>query len=328
MVPVRQPDGTDGLRIASVVVTFNRLGQLRSTVERLLAEPVEHVLVIDNLSTDGTAEWLAGATDPRLVVIRPEQNVGGAGGFELGMREAVIRFDPDWLVLMDDDARPEAGTIARFRRMDRSGWGVLAASVYYPDGPVCDMNRPSVNPFWHPAAFLRTLFGQGRMGFHLPDSAYAAAGAIAIDAASFVGLFVSRDAVRRTGYPDGKLFIYGDDVLYSLAMRRAGCRIGFVPELRFVHECSTFDAGSKVFMPLWKAYYHHRNLLFVYSSASGVLFGLVLLLILPKWLLKGAGYGADRPAFKRLVALAINDGLRGRRDRTHQDVLARASGRG
>lgn len=313
---------TSTLRIAAVVVTFDRLAQLQQTVPRLLAEAIDHLVVIDNGSGDGTAEWLAGVDDLRLLVLTSVDNSGGAGGFEVGMREATARFDPDWLIVMDDDARPMPGVVARFRAMDPVGWDVVAGGVYYPDGRICDMNRPSVNPFWHLGAFLRTLIGGGRMGFHVPDEAYLAHTPAPIDAASFVGLFVSRASIQRGGYPDGRLFLYGDDVLYTLGLRRAGCTIGFIPELRFEHDFSTFTEGSTVFKPLWKAFYHHRNLLFVYRSASGIFFGLVLLLILPKWLMKGAAYGADRPAFMRLVKLAIRDGLRGQRSRSHADVLA------
>ena len=316
------PVKPDDLRVAAVVVTFNRLEQLRQTVARLLTEQIEHLIGVDHGSADGTGAWLAQAADPRMTVITSAQNCGGAGGFEIGMRAAVAEFDPDWLVLMDDDARPEPGVIAQFRGMDHQGFDGVAAAVYTLDGGICDMNRPSVNPFWHPAAFLQTLMGQGRSGFHLKDQDYQATGAQAIDAASFVGLFLSRAGIRAAGFPDGRLFIYGDDVLYTLAMRRAGCKLAFVPDLRFEHDFTTFEAGSIVFRPLWKAYYHHRNLLFVYRSAAGVLFWPVLLLVLPKWLLKGGKYGADRPGFMRLLRLAIRDGLVGRRNRAHAEILA------
>ena len=311
--------------IAAVVVTHDRLGPLAQTVARLLAEEVDHLIVVDNASTDGTADWLAGRTDARLHVIRLAENRGGAGGFAEGMRQTVALFDPDWVLVMDDDARPEPGALERFRALDKTGLGAVAAAVYTTGGAICDMNRPSVNPFWHRAAFLRTLLGGGRMGFHLPDSAYAGQDLLPIDAASFVGLFVSRAAIAATGLPDGRLFIYGDDVLYTLAMRRAGAAISFAPLIRFQHDFKTFEAGSRVFKPLWKSYYHHRNLLLVYHSAAGLLFWPALLLILPKWLMKARHYGPDRKQYLRLLGLAIGDAMRGELTRSHPDVVARAS---
>ncbi len=316
------------LRIAAVVVTYNRLAQLEQTIERLLTEPVDHVVLVDNASTDGTAEWFAQISDPRLHLISLGTNRGGAGGFEAGLRHATEQFEPDWCVVMDDDARPEPGAIARFRTMDLAGIGGVAAAVHTSDGSICDMNRPSVNPFWHRKAFLRTLLGGGRMGFHLDDAAYAAGQTIPIDAASFVGLFLSRTAIKATGFPDGRLFIYGDDVLYTLAMRRAGQEMVFAPEVRFDHDFKTFAAESRAFRPLWKTYYHHRNLLFVYHSAAGLMFWPALVLILPKWLLKARFYGDDWAVYLKLLGLAVLDAARGTLSRTHCDVVALAAPKG
>ena len=314
--------------IVAVVVTHNRQPQLAQTVTRLLAERVDHLIVVDNASTDGTAEWLATVNDLRLQVLRLDENRGGAGGFAAGMAHATAQFDPDWVLVMDDDARPEPGALARFRAMDRSGLGAVAAAVYKPDGGICDMNRPSVNPFWHRDAFLKTLRGGGRMGFHLPDSAYSTDTLTPIDAASFVGLFLSRAAIAATGLPDARLFIYGDDVLYTLSMRRAGIAMAFAPALHFHHDFKTFDGESRAFRPLWKTYYHHRNLMLVYHSAAGWLFWPALVLILPKWLSKMRYYEADRWVYLRLLLLAVSDALRGNLSRTHPEVIARATPRG
>ena len=321
--PVPQPPSA--LRIAAVVVTHNRLAQLQCTVPRLLAEPLDHVVVIDNGSSDGSAEWLAGLGDKRLDIITSAQNSGGAGGFEVGMRHTMARHNPDWLVLMDDDARPMPGMIADFRSQDHAGAEAVAAAVHYPDGRICEMNRPSVNPFWHPKKFIATLMGRGRMGFHVTDADYDLAGERAVDAASFVGLFLSRRGIDRAGFPDGQLFIYGDDVLYTLGLRRAGGQISFAPAIRFEHDCSTYDGDARVTRPLWKVYYLHRNSLFVYRAASGWLFPFVLLAVLPKWWMKSRAYGAaDRPVFLRLLRRAVGDGLRGRRTRSHDEVMGLA----
>lgn len=310
------------LTIAAVVVTYNRRAQLEHTVERLLAEPIDHVIVVDNASTDGTAELLRQITDPRFHLISLAQNSGGAGGFQEGIRQATALFDPDWCVVMDDDARPEPGATRYFRAMNLAGLGAVAAAVYTSDGTICDMNRPSVNPFWHREVFWRTAMGRGRKGFHLPDEAYGLPVQTDIDAASFVGLFMSREAIRVTGLPDGRLFIYGDDVLYTLQMRSAGQRMIFAPDLRYEHDFKTFAVESRAFQPLWKTYYHSRNLLLVYRFAAGLWFWPALLLILPKWLMKARLYDRDWTLYVKLLAYAVADALRGNLNRSHHDIVA------
>lgn len=314
-------------RLVAVVVTHNRLDKLQATLARLLESPgdvLQAVVVVDNVSSDGTAEWLAAQEDPRLVVLRNAENLGGAGGFETGMRLAAERFDPDWMVVMDDDARPAPGALAAFHAAARPDDTACAAAVYFPDGRICEMNRPSENPFWHPRIFLRTL-RRGRDGYHIPYSDYDAAAPRPIDLTSFVGLFLSRRIIRETGFPEGRLFLYGDDVIYTLRLRRKGLKIQFDPRVRFEHDCSTFaDDRRRVFRPLWKVYYTYRNGLLMYRAAAGLLFWPLLLLLVVKWRLAAGRYGADRAAYLRLTRRAVGDALLGRVRRSHAEVLALA----
>jgi len=323
--PVTLPITSESRSLVAVVVTYNRLDKLQATLARLLEAAPEHlsaVVVVDNASSDGTGDWLAAQMDPRLHVLTNAANVGGAGGFEAGMKHAVGALDPDWIVVMDDDAHPSPGALAAFHGPARPDDTAIAAAVFFPDGRICEMNRPSVNPFWAPGVFLRTLV-RGRDGFHIPYDAYEAGGMRQIDLASFVGLFLSRRMIREVGFPEGKLFLYGDDVIYTLRLRRCGLKMAFDPSVRFEHDCSTFqDDRKRAFRPLWKAYYSYRNGLIMYHQAAGLLFWPLLLLLVPKWWLAGRRYGADRATYLRLLRCAVQDAVRNRVTRSHKEVLA------
>lgn len=311
-------------RLVAIVVTHNRLAKLQATVGRLLESAAEHldrVIVVDNASTTETGSWLAVQTDPRLEVLRQERNLGGAGGFETGMRHAVAQHDPDWLLLMDDDAHPAPDALARFHAQDRRGAEAWAGAAYLPTGEICDMNRPSLNPFWHAKVFWRTILGRGRDGFHLTEADYRTRTPRAIDGTSFVGFFISRAGLARAGYPDGRLFLYGDDVLYTLGLTKRGGRILFDPALRFVHDFSTMSQQDRRFRPLWKSYYHYRNLLIVYRLSAGWFSIIVLPAAVLKWAFKARHHRGERWSFLRLLAMAVRDGLTGRLGMEHDQLL-------
>ena len=156
------------LRLATVVVTFNRLAALRQTLPRILEQQVDHVVVVDNGSTDGTRDWLASLTQPNLTVVLARENRGGAAGFETGLRTAVERFDPDWCVLLDDDAYPAPDAIARFRALDLAEIDAVAAAVRLPSGQISEFNRPWHAPFGRMRVMLRLW--RGRAGFHIPEA--------------------------------------------------------------------------------------------------------------------------------------------------------------
>nr|WP_111298285.1 glycosyltransferase [Paracoccus saliphilus] len=316
---------------AAVVVTHDRLEKLRVTISSLLAEPVDQVFIVNNASTDGTGAWLDSLDDPRLIVHHSAANLGGAGGFSRGMQLARDQGDADWIVLMDDDGRPQSGTFAAFKALDKTGWDAVGAAVYHPDGRICEMNRPYRNPFWHRGEFLRTLarlpLGRGRAGFHLSDADYNNdAPPRAIDMSSFVGLFLSREALIRAGLPDPRLFIYGDDQLYTLQMRRQGLRIAFVPQIRFDHDTAAQQGQSGVVLrPIWKVFYMYRNALMAYRVAAGPWFWPLVPVLLRKWRRKAADYGPDAVQFRAILDQAVRDGLAGRLDRPHDEVLRLAA---
>ena len=309
-------------RIAAVVVTHNRLAELRKTVDALLREPLDHVVIVDNASRDGTADAIRALRDDRIVLLSLTENRGGAGGFAAGMTYCARRLDPDWTVLMDDDARPMEGAIARFRAL-RPGAAAVAAAAFLPDGTVCEMNRPFRNPFRDHRAFLKTLV-RGRRGFHLGDAQYRSDRVQDVDGASFVGFFVSRRAVDCIGFPDRRLFIYGDDLDYCLRLRAAGERIEFAPGVRFTHDCGTFPHGAAAYRPIWKVYYNYRNGLLAYRKASGRLFPVLVPIVLVKGTLLSRRYGRQAPLFLRFLGLAVLDGLRGRTTRPHAEILQTA----
>ena len=97
------------MKYGSIVVTFNRKELLLEALESLLNQTVAptRIILIDNHSTDGTKALLAEhhLLDNPLIDYRYlEENIGGAGGFSLGMEIARAKSELDWISLSDDDA--------------------------------------------------------------------------------------------------------------------------------------------------------------------------------------------------------------------------------
>jgi rhamnopyranosyl-N-acetylglucosaminyl-diphospho-decaprenol beta-1,3/1,4-galactofuranosyltransferase len=105
--------------VAVVVVTYNRAALLTRMLAGLAALDTkpDAVIVVDNASTDHTATVLAGVQDLPLQVITPAENLGGAGGFHLGMEAAYDQgYDRIWLV--DDDVVPAPGCLDALMAVD------------------------------------------------------------------------------------------------------------------------------------------------------------------------------------------------------------------
>ena len=90
------PDG-----IAVVVLTHNRAHLLRKCVDNVLrrTSPATREIVIwDNASTDETAEYLDSLDDPRIRVVRSDQNIG-QNAYARAFRETASPY----LIEVDDD---------------------------------------------------------------------------------------------------------------------------------------------------------------------------------------------------------------------------------
>lgn len=308
-------------RIACVVVTFNRLELLKKTVAASLSEDVDVCIIVNNASTDGTREWLENQSGPRLDIIHCDKNIGGAGGFHVGFARAVNTHEIDWLVCYDDDAYPAEGAVACFR--DKlpgysDAVGAVAAAVYSPSNEIVEMNRPGLRPFSSPGQSMKTVF-QGRKGFHIGDNDYKSPPRPVYNA-SFVGLFVARYAINKVGLPRKELFIYGDDVLYSMDLADSGFTVLFDPELKFIHNCSTINRQDVAYKPMWKAYYTYRNAIEIYRRESGFIFPIIMTSKALLWVYKARHYESKREYLK-IVYVSIKDGLKRDYTRTHDEVL-------
>ncbi len=305
--------------IVAVVVTFNRLKKLRVVVERLLSEPIEKIVVVDNASKDGTKEYLETIRSSRIHTLFLDTNSGGAGGFCAGIRyvhEEIGAYA--WIVVMDDDAYPVKGAIDTFLQTVEPRMDAVCAAVYYPNGEICDMNRPGIHPFASIKQSFRTLISASA-GFHLGDEKYKQQGAQRVHFGSFVGLFVRKRVVDRIGYPDSAWFIYGDDLDYTLRLSERGYELCFLPQVKFVHDCMTTGINEKVYRPLWKAFFTYRNGLMIYRRLSGRLYPLVVLQKSLLWLYR-TRYYQDKQNYLRYTFWAIVDGLRRDRKRTLHDL--------
>jgi len=89
--------------VASVVPAHDEEQHI-STVIKTTPDFVDHIIVVDDASTDRTAEVAEGMDDPRVILIRHETN-RGVGGAILSGHRMVLELDADMAVVMAGDAQ-------------------------------------------------------------------------------------------------------------------------------------------------------------------------------------------------------------------------------
>ena len=213
------------MRIHCVVVTYNHLHLLQSCLQAIQAQsrPVDGLWVIDNHSTDGTAQWLdeTAKAVPSLHVVHTGSNTGGAGGFSLGTRLAV-EAGCDYVWLMDDDTHPAPDALQHLARAAApdGSTGFACSKVEWTDGTPHVMNRPALEAGADKAAHTESINGEE---------------CVACKTCSFVSVLVGSKAVREVGLPIKEFFIWCDDIEFTLRIHDAGYACHYVPASRVTH---------------------------------------------------------------------------------------------
>mgnify|MGYP002516045749 CR=1 FL=1 len=214
---------------AAVVVTYNRLELLKQCIDSLRKQTAAcDVLVVNNASTDGTAQWLE--TQPDISFCSTGSNLGGAGGFNYGMRWAV-EAGYDYVWVMDDDTLPKVDALEKLLDADailkgRYGW--LSSVALWTDGRECRMNRQKIKKtFYEHIELLQN-------------------GIIQAEQATFVSLFFPAEKIRRFGLPIKEFFLWGDDIEYTRRMAvLEGCPCYIAGQSQVIHAMKS-NSGSNL----------------------------------------------------------------------------------
>jgi GT2 family glycosyltransferase len=226
------------VNLAAVVVNWNGGDDTLAALASLEGVPT---VCVDNGSTDGSPDAIA-ARFPAVDLIRTGVNLGFAGGNNVGIRRALAR-GAEWVLLLNNDAVAEPGLPAALESAAaaRPDAGLLACKILAVDGETVQ---------YAGATFRPRLGYSGRVATTGPDEVRDVARA---DGAA---LAFSRAAAERAGLLDESLFLYVEDVEWSLRVREAGFAVVFVPGARVRHRGSAASGGGASTTNL---YYDTRN---------------------------------------------------------------------
>ena len=234
------------MNIIAVVVTFNRFNLLRKGIEVLKdINLLSKIVVVDNHSTDGTAEWLDSQSN--LTVIH-QGNIGGAGGFYTGINQA-YKDGADWIWCMDDDVFPCHDCLQKLLLQSSvANVGILCPRRIM-DGAVFVNECKEVN--------MNSIFKSMHQKRVPPDISEP----IVIEGMVFEGPLIKREVVESIGLPNKDLFIFYDDTDYSYRATLAGYKVLYVPDAIMMKEKFFIQLtwSEKLEKKRWKHLYQLRN---------------------------------------------------------------------
>jgi len=258
------------MKVAAVVVTYNRKELLKEAINRLRNQTysIDKMFIIDNASTDSTPEFLLeknvikelppkkfdyawSSIKDNIEYVRMEKNGGGAQGFYEGIKRA-HEEGFDWVWLMDDDSFAKEDTLEKLiSRLDDRYAAISSVVLSINDSKKLVDKLPVIKD----GKFSRY---KGEKVFHyLKDLKEYSKSDIYPWASFFNGVLVNKKAIDKIGYPNPKFFIWGDEVDYFFRLKKVGEVVSVLDSYVYHPD------DKKVDPPVWKMYYGLRNELYI-----------------------------------------------------------------
>jgi rhamnopyranosyl-N-acetylglucosaminyl-diphospho-decaprenol beta-1,3/1,4-galactofuranosyltransferase len=237
--------------VVGVVVTMHRREQLADSLKIIAAQtrPVDHLIVVDNGPDKSAREVVDGYPLP-FTYIASHRNLGGAGGFALGMLQA-LAMGAEWIWLADDDGRPGDENVLSVlldeaEKRNLAEISPMVVNIDTPDKLAFPLRRG-----------LTWKRSSSELGADfLPGIASLMNGAL-----------FRASTLDVVGVPDLRLFLRGDEVELHRRLVRSGLPFGTSLKTTYLH-----PDGSDEFKPMlggrfhaqdpeneFKRYYTYRN---------------------------------------------------------------------
>lgn len=303
-------------RVTTVVLNYRTVDDVLRCVASVRRSfyREQSLLVVDNGATEETSARLAEALPTTRVISTPE-NLGYAGGNNLGIRYALDR-GTDLVWLLNPDTEVEATTLER----------MVETMTEYPTAGIVGCRildgRVDGDVIWSNGEIID--WEQGGATAHRdsgrPDAEVPAGAPHETDYVTGASMLVRREVFEQVGLLPERYFLYFEETDFNLRARRAGWRPRIQSHARMRHHQRSYGhLPSPTYV-----YYYVRNRLLFGQEFSDLPF---------EQLVDSAQSWADGwrrrieqrepgwlPTFERLVAVAVEDAARGRDGR--RDDLA------
>ncbi|HOT98805.1 MAG TPA: glycosyltransferase [bacterium] len=226
------------MTLSIIIVSYNVrefLEQALISIERATANLDCEILVADNNSMDGSAEFVR-RRFPTVRLIANSENQG----FARANNQAIALSRGRYICLINPDTIVQEDTftslLAFFESHPRAG--LLGCKILNPDGTLqlaCRRSFPTPWVAFTKIVGLAAVFPRSRLFGRYNLTYLDEETTCEVEAISGSFMLLRREVVDQVGLLDDAFFMYGEDLDYCFRVHSAGWKIYYVPETRIIH---------------------------------------------------------------------------------------------
>lgn len=236
-------------KVGVVICNYNKEDIVLDCIQCVLESKFTDykLFVVDNGSTDHSVEHIKEKFSTEVELIENQDNLGGSGGFNTGLRRAYAEGF-SYLMCIDNDAMLDENAIGNLYQFleEHNEVGIAAAKIYHLEQPEYVQQFGQAIDFEH---FCTTVnyhnaFEDGSM----PDFVYT-------DSVPACALMIRRSVVDEIGFMPEENFLYWDDTEWCYRCNLAGHKVASVGAAKALHAMGAKTEAVNTF----PTYYAWRN---------------------------------------------------------------------
>ena len=214
-------------KVCAIIISYNKVSPVIRAIKSVFRSySNSKVILIDNSEDMNIFKILKHKlrTYSNITFIKNKDNLGFAKAVNQGIKVA-LRERTDYILLLNDDAYLERNCINYLiDALEKDKKALLA-------GPTIFYHKDR-NMIWHTGGYFRKLLGSVYIPYKnkkLPFSYFKTLAPKEVDFLTGCVLLIKKEAIEKVGIFDEQLFFYGEDLDYSLRVRKMGYKLIWVP---------------------------------------------------------------------------------------------------
>ena len=246
-----------------IIVTWNKRRDVTRLLEQLkdINYPDDRleIVVVDNNSFDGTVRAIE-TSYPSVKLIRNPENLGGAGGFNTGMRWVLEnRSDAEYMWLLDNDILVDPNALKELVDvMNNNSRAAVCGSKI--------VNIDNHDEVIEVGAFIDYSFGEIRRNMPGWRELQDPAAVFEVDYVAACSLLARTRFVKELGIWHDEFFIYWDDMEWGARFNAFGYKV-LASNASIVYH-PTWAGRTSDNAAIWRNYYRTRNSLWFFNNYS------------------------------------------------------------
>lgn len=243
-------------KLGIIICNYNKENEVLECIQCILESKFTDydLYVVDNGSTDQSVEKIKEKYSKDLILIENEENLGGSGGFNTGLRTAYAKGYP-YLMCVDNDAMLDENAIGNLYDFLESHpeAGMAGAKVYHLEEPQYVQQfgqKIDFNNFCTEVNYYNAI-EDGSM----PEYLYT-------DSVAACSLMVRKSVIDEIGFMPEENFLYWDDTEWCYLCNRSGHKVASVGSAKALHAMGAKKEAVNTF----PTYYAWRNWITFFSK--------------------------------------------------------------